>query len=461
MVGKRPADDAERGTMTPMPDPGDIQRRRVLSAIDGAAFLFAGVAVVWLAFLLLRASLQPGWPLLLLLVFWLMVAYLLLPRLHRILTRLYLPGYFIGRARTSDGLLGDPVNLALRGNAAQIHATMSAAGWTRADDVDLRSSLRIVSSTLTRKTYAEAPVSPLHLFDQQQDFAYQQEVAGNPAKRHHVRFWQAPSDWYLPGGFSVDWLAAGTFDRSVGLSYMTFQVTHRIAADIDTERDYIVESLTSADAAVEVEVIRNFSSGYHSRNGGGDSFKTDGHLPVVDLTAVMTSPALEDEAVRSSAELGRRPPPTTFGGGVALLSGGLYLLVGILLVVAPGWVDTVGHRIADAVSGEQPFASLTLFLAATVDLVLGVAILRGSAWARLVLIVISGVTILGAMIADFSGADAPTMQAGLPAISLSILTLLALSSRRSREYAERRRDLTHAATGAPEVAEAGVAPTAK
>ena len=127
--------------MTPMPDPGDIQRRRVLSAIDGVAFLFAGVAAVWLAFLLLRASLQPGWPLLLLLVFWLMVAYLLLPRLHRILTRLYLPGYFIGRTRTSDGLLGDPVNLALRGNAAQIHATMAAAGWTRADDVDLRSSL--------------------------------------------------------------------------------------------------------------------------------------------------------------------------------------------------------------------------------------------------------------------------------------------------------------------------------
>ena len=66
------------------------------------------------------------------------MAYLLLPRLHRILTRLYLPGYFIGRTRTSDGLLGDPVNLALRGDEAQIHAAMAAAGWTRADDVDLR-----------------------------------------------------------------------------------------------------------------------------------------------------------------------------------------------------------------------------------------------------------------------------------------------------------------------------------
>ena len=226
--------------------PGDTQRRRVLSAIDGAAFLFAGVAVVWLAFLLLRASLQPGWPLLLLFVFWLMVAYLLLPRLHRILTRLYLPGYFIGRTRTSDGLLGDPVNLALRGNAAQIHATMAAAGWTRADDVDIRSSLRIVSSTLTRKTYAEAPVSPLHLFDQQQDFAYQQEVAGNPAKRHHVRFWQRPPTGTCPAASrSTGWPPAPS-TAAWGCPCLTFQVTHHIAADIDTERDYIVESLTSA-----------------------------------------------------------------------------------------------------------------------------------------------------------------------------------------------------------------------
>ena len=43
---------------------------------------------------------------LLLIVFWVLLTYLLLPRLHRILTRLYVPGYFIGRARTSDGLLG-------------------------------------------------------------------------------------------------------------------------------------------------------------------------------------------------------------------------------------------------------------------------------------------------------------------------------------------------------------------
>ena len=66
-------------------------------------------------------------------------------------------------------------------------------------------------------------MSPLFLFGRMQDFAYQQEVAGNPAKRHHVRFWRTPDGWLLPGGTRVDWLAAGTFDRAVGFSLFTRQ----------------------------------------------------------------------------------------------------------------------------------------------------------------------------------------------------------------------------------------------
>lgn len=48
----------------------------------------------------------------LLVPFWAVTAYLTLPRLHRILTPVYVPDYFFGRTRTSEGMLGDPVNLA-------------------------------------------------------------------------------------------------------------------------------------------------------------------------------------------------------------------------------------------------------------------------------------------------------------------------------------------------------------
>ena len=104
------------------------RRSRWVATLDTAFFVLAGVASVWLAYQTLREGIQPGWPMLLVFVFWVLVAYLVLPRLHRILSTIYVPDYFIGRTRTADGLLGDPVNLALRGTADQVHEAMTAAG---------------------------------------------------------------------------------------------------------------------------------------------------------------------------------------------------------------------------------------------------------------------------------------------------------------------------------------------
>ena len=129
------------------------------SVLDSVFFVVGGVAAVWLTALLVQLSFEWGWAQVwFLFIFWALLADPVLPRLHRILTRLYVPDYFIGRARTSDGLLGDPVNVALLGSEPQIHGVMRSAGWTRADDVTLASSRRIVSSTLLRRSYLEAPV---------------------------------------------------------------------------------------------------------------------------------------------------------------------------------------------------------------------------------------------------------------------------------------------------------------
>ena len=175
------------------------------------------------------------------------------------------------------------LDLIERPAVAQVVGAMERAGWVKADPITAQSSWAMVASTLQRRSYPEAPVSPLFLFGKQQAFAYQQEVDGNPKQRHHVRFWPCPEGWLLPGGARVDWLAAGTFDTSVGLSFFTLQVTHRIDANTDIERDYIVDTVSEANSAVRIRVLENFSTGYHARNGGGDSIRTDGNLPVIDV----------------------------------------------------------------------------------------------------------------------------------------------------------------------------------
>jgi hypothetical protein len=396
------------------------RRRPVQAALDLFFFVFAGMASLWLAWLVLREGVEPGWRSLLVLVFWLLVAYLALPRVHRILSAIYLPDYFIGRTRTADGLLGDPVNLALRGPEVALHAAMERAGWTRADDLSFRTGWRIVTSTLTRRSYPAAPVSPLLLFGRQQDFAYQQEVAGSPSKRHHVRFWRCPDGWLLPGGFQVDWLAAGTYDRSVGLSLFTGQITHKIAKDVDVERDHIVASLTLATPATELEVLANFASGYHSRNGGGDLIETDGNLPVLDLTRVAPSgPDVPEPAVPVPV-VPRRPPQTVFGAATAGLRG---LFLAALLVASPDLLTTA--------------AGVVIGVAALLDVSIAVAVLARRNWARIWLCGTSVVTIVLAYIGNATGSERIRLETNLVTVAISVLVLLALSSKPAREFASR------------------------
>ena len=74
--------------------------------MSGVMLKTAIYGVLRVGFDLLNAQLW-WWGILLLVFFWGLLAYLVLPRLHRILTSIYVPDYFIGRTRTSDGLLGD------------------------------------------------------------------------------------------------------------------------------------------------------------------------------------------------------------------------------------------------------------------------------------------------------------------------------------------------------------------
>ena len=434
--------------------PARRRTRSVNVVVDRLFFVFAGLGAVWLAWLVLTESFSWGWwQVLFYVLFWIVLAYLVLPRLHRILTTIYLPGYFIGRARTSDGLLGDPINLAARGSDAQLHAAMTAAGWTRADAITLASSWRIITSTLLRRSYDEAPVSPLLLFGRPQDVAYQQEVLGNPAKRHHVRFWRCPEDWLLPGGTRVDWLAAGTFDRSVGFSLFTLQITHKIDADIDVERDHIVGTLRAADPAVHVTVLEDFSAGYHSRNGGGDAIVTDGDLPVVDLSAVSAQPAEASDAVKTvpGAPTGtpaRRPVPTVLGAALMLLrvlagaSFVLSLLVQWNAFVRSTEIDIDGlsrrevHQIAIGVS---IVVLAVVAVSVALYLVLTALVFRGSNWARITAMTLSAAVVVTSAIDYFNGGPEVSLRANLFGLPLDIRVLLALSSDRARLWARRPR----------------------
>ncbi len=429
--------------------------------LDQAFFIFAGLASLWLAWLVFRESWFTGgwWMIGLFFVVWIIVAYLALPRLHRILSSIYVPNYFIGRTRTADGILSDPVNLAARGSEEQLHKVMDAAGWSLADDITPRSAWKMVTTVLRRKSYPNAPVSPAFLFGRKQDFAYQQEVDNNPNQRHHVRFWRCPKGWLLPGGHRVGWLAAGTYDRSIGLSLFTFQLTHRIDEDTDIERDYIIQAVQDSSEPVRVAILKDFSSGYHSRNGGGDSIRTDGDLPILELSKVKSQKStlqqfgiimdgtIHDRLPKNHETLlkelwSRRPPQILFGCGLIVVVS--LFTIGQMLFDTANWSEFTREMVTEtAVSVESAnviiLSTMVLnFAIVIVELALVGALLRGSNRARIMLLAVASATIITESLSITVGRINMAMAFLFVMIGIHIMVVMLFSSDAARFFTDKR-----------------------
>lgn len=178
---------------------------------------------------------------------------------------------------TRRGHQGDAVNIAFIGTEEELHRALSAAGWYAADPITLQTSLRIAADVVLKKPYDHAPVSDLFLWGRRQDAAFEQPVGDSPKQRHHVRFWR--SEEVDQRGEPL-WLGAATYDERVEISRTTGGITHRIAPDIDRERNKLVRDAARAGLLDGYYWVDEFHRVREGRNGGGDPYFTDGRLAV-------------------------------------------------------------------------------------------------------------------------------------------------------------------------------------
>jgi hypothetical protein len=176
---------------------------------------------------------------------------------------------------TAQDIPGDPISLHVHGSREAIACAFTRAGWSLADPVNLPSALRIGASVVLGHPYPQAPVSPLYVQDEKQAMAFEKEEGKSADQRHHVRFWQIGND---------DWYGAASFDKGVGLSLFTLQVTHHIGANVDAERDTAGRLLVAGGAKLSGIEDNRIAPGMH-RNGGGDRYRTDGRIAVFTLPA--------------------------------------------------------------------------------------------------------------------------------------------------------------------------------
>ena len=182
--------------------------------------------------------------------------------------------------QTAQGIPGDAINVGLVGSKEDVLCAMHAAGWYPADPITLRSSLAIVGSVVLDRPYRDAPVSKLFYQGRAEDLAFEKPDGTSADRRQHVRFWRVLDRG--DEGRPV-WLGSATFDRGVGLSRLTAQVTHHIAPDIDAERDQLTAALKDAKVVEAIYEVSGVGPTLNGRNGEGDRYYTDGEIKISRL----------------------------------------------------------------------------------------------------------------------------------------------------------------------------------
>jgi len=181
---------------------------------------------------------------------------------------------------TAQGIPGGPINVGLIGTSEDVISAFHIAGWYAADPITLRTSAEIVGSVLFDRPYRDAPVSPLFFEGRREDLAFEKPDGISADRRQHVRLWQV-----LASGTDASpvWLGSATFDKGVTLSRDTGQVTHKIAPNIDEERDQLVDGLNQAQMVTSIYQMKGIGPTLNGRNGEGDPYYTDGEIWLAKL----------------------------------------------------------------------------------------------------------------------------------------------------------------------------------
>jgi len=182
----------------------------------------------------------------------------------------------------AQGIAGDPINIGLIGGRDDVVRAFHSAGWYPADPITLKTSLEIIGSVLLDRPYRTAPVSPLFFDGRREDLAFEKPVGVSADRREHVRLWQVIADG---ADARPVWLGSATFDSGVTLSRDTGQVTHRIAPNVDEERNRLIEGLNNARMVTGIDQMNGIGPTLTGRNGEGDPYYSDGEIWIARLVS--------------------------------------------------------------------------------------------------------------------------------------------------------------------------------
>ncbi len=179
----------------------------------------------------------------------------------------------------TETLIGDnqePISLVVVArNDQEFVSDMQNTGWTLASQPDVGSMLNLAKTALLNQNYPTAPMTPSFWNAKVHDFGFEKPTEEQSVRRrHHARFWKTNVE--MPDGQHV---YVGTVSLDTGIKWL---ITHKIAPDIDSERELLFTDLGKAGLITSFQKIQSVTS-VLGQNFTGDQFFTDGKLYIINL----------------------------------------------------------------------------------------------------------------------------------------------------------------------------------
>jgi hypothetical protein len=172
----------------------------------------------------------------------------------------------------------DVINLVFSATDEELSGGFAAAGWNTAVALGLRADARTILAVAEDRGYKLGPVSLQSFNGRPPDHVFQKQN-NTFDRRHHIRIWRVPQ----PGQGRPVWVASATHDTGIKFSHEERTFTHRVDANIDLERQKIVDDLRFSGAVARYALEGRAEIPAHLTNATGDAMTTDGRIAVLVL----------------------------------------------------------------------------------------------------------------------------------------------------------------------------------
>ncbi len=175
---------------------------------------------------------------------------------------------------------GDPLNLVFIGSREDLSSAFTRRGWLPAEQTYGKAIWKTIKSFLFDSRYRYSPVSPLYLYERQQDFAGQ-KPRHTVHQRNHLRVWLSPMRFE---GKRV-WIGQISRDIGVRFTLKTWPpVTHKIDPDVDEAMFALLEDLIYSQQISKAGWVKGVGATKRSDpryNLTGDPYFTAGYRVVI------------------------------------------------------------------------------------------------------------------------------------------------------------------------------------